>query len=380
MNYTMVSTKDELTRCCKDLAGSTFLAVDTEFLREKTYFPKLALIQVANESSTYVIDPLAIGQLDDFFQLINDPAITKVLHSARQDYEIFFHLQGKLPAPIFDTQIAASLLGYGEQIGYANLVKNLLDIEVDKSQTRTDWTRRPLNNKQLAYAASDVIHLAQIYPMMLDKLNELNRTDWLNDDFEQLTDPKTFQANKRTMWKKIKSANRLPAKKLSIVQELADWRETKAIEDDKPRKHVLSDDSIIDIANQQPKNQSELKQIRQLNPRLKEADLQQILGCIEKGQAKPEAEWPRFAKAQKPTADQAAIVDVLSVIVQMNAAQNQISPAFICNKKDLVNIVTGDNDSPLYRGWRQKLVGQSIKQFLAGESSIHLRDNRLNLD
>jgi len=380
MNYTVVSTTDELTQCCDALAGSPFLALDTEFLREKTYYPKLALIQVANATSTFVIDPLALDNLDAFFNLVNNPGITKVLHSARQDYEIFFHLQGKLPAPIFDTQIAASLLGYGEQIGYANLIKSLLNIEVDKSQTRTDWTRRPLNNKQLAYAASDVIHLAEVYPMMLNKLEELGRTDWLNDDFDQLTQVETFQVDKRSMWKKIKSANRLPAKKLSMIQELADWRETRAIESDRPRRHILSDEVIVDIVNQQPSSTTELKQIRQINPRLNENELKQLLLCIDRGRNKPESEWPRFERAHKPSAEQAAIVDVLSVIVQMNAAKNQISPAFICNKKDLVKIVTGDTDSPLYRGWRQKLVGQSIRQFLEGNSSIHLRDNQLILD
>lgn len=376
----MITTTQALKECCNELSNSHFLALDTEFLREKTYFPKLALIQVANESSTYIIDPLTIDSLDDFFTLINNPKITKVLHSARQDYEIFFNLQGHLPKPIFDTQIAASLLGYGEQIGYANLIKNLLDIDVDKSQTRTDWTKRPLNDKQLDYAASDVIHLAEVYPMMLKRLDELNRTNWLDDDFMQLTSEKTFQVDKRSMWKKIKSANRLPSQKLSIVQELADWRETQAILQDRPRKHVLSDDSIVDIANQQPKTISAIREIRQINPRLKEPDFNQLLECIQTGLNKPESDWPKFARKHKPSMEQSAIVDILSVIVQISAAENQISPAFICNKKDLVKIVCGDSDSPLYQGWRKQLVGESIKQFLAGNSNIHLEDNKLVLD
>jgi len=376
----MITTSQALKECCNELANSHFLALDTEFLREKTYFPKLALIQIANESSTYVIDPLAIDNLDDFFTLVNNPDITKVLHSARQDYEIFFNLQGHLPKPIFDTQVAASLLGYGEQIGYANLIKNLLDIDVDKSQTRTDWTKRPLNDKQLDYAASDVIHLAKVYPMMLKRLDELNRTNWLDDDFKQLTSEETFQADKRSMWKKIKSANRLPSKKLSIVQELADWRETQAILQDRPRKHVLSDDSIVDIANQQPDTISGIREIRQINPRLKEPDFKQLLECVRTGLNKPESEWPKFASKHKPSMEQSAIVDILSVIVQISAAENQISPAFICNKKDLVKIVCGDADSPLYKGWRKQLVGESIKQFLSGNSNIHLEDNKLVLD
>jgi len=380
MNYQMVSTLDELKACCNALENSSFLALDTEFLREKTYFPKLALIQIANETSTYVIDPLAIEDLSDFFELVNKPKITKVLHSARQDYEIFFNLQGHLPKPIFDTQIAASLLGHGEQIGYANLIKSLLTIEVDKSQTRTDWTKRPLNNKQLDYAASDVIYLARVFPMMLKKLDELNRTHWLDDDFEQLTNESTFQADKRSMWKKIKSANRLPSQKLSIVQELADWRETQAIAQNRPRKHVLSDDSIVDIANQQPESIAGIREIRQINPRLKDHDFKQLLACVQTGLNKPEDEWPKFARKHKPTMEQSAIVDILSVIVQISAAENQISPAFICNKKDLVNIVCGETDSPLYQGWRKQLVGESINQFLTGNSNIHLQDKKLVID
>jgi len=376
----MVTTDSELEACCTALADSTFLALDTEFLREKTYYSKLALIQVANETLTYIIDPLALDNLDKFFALINQQHITKVLHSASQDYEIFYNLQGKLPKPIFDTQVAASLLGYGEQIGYANLIKSILDIDVDKSQTRTDWTRRPLNEKQLAYAASDVIYLAQIYPLLLQKLTELNRADWLSDDFEYLTKNSTYQVDQRAMWKKIKSANRLPASKLSIVQELADWRETQAIQKNIPRKRAMSDDVIVDIANQQPKTIDQLREIRQINPRLSEQQLKQLLQCIEAGINKPEADWPRFARKQKPSTEQAAIVDILSAIVQLKAAENQISPAFICSKKDLVKLVCGESDSHLYQGWRKNLVGEAIKQFLSGQSNLHLSDNKLLLD
>ena len=380
MNYTMVTTQDELEACCSALAGSSFLALDTEFLREKTYYSILALIQVANETSTYIIDPIALENLDTFFELINNPNIIKVLHSASQDYEIFFNIQGHLPKPIFDTQVAASLLGHGEQIGYANLIKSLLNIDVDKSQTRTDWTKRPLNDKQLSYAASDVIYLAKIFPLMQKKLANLNRTDWLSNDFEQLTDNATYQVNQRSLWKKIKSANRLPSRKLSIVQELADWRETQAINRNLPRKRAMSDEVIIDIANQQPANLSELREIRQLNPRLRDQELNQLLECIKKGQDKPEAEWPHFSRTAKPSTQQSAIVDILSAIVQLKASENNISPAFICSKKELVKLVCGDSDSNLYKGWRKILVGEDIKLFLSGQTRLHLENKSLILD
>lgn len=379
MTYKMVTNSDELQQCCAALANSSFLALDTEFLRETTYYSKLALIQVANESETYIVDPLALDDMQPFFDLVNNPDVVKVLHSARQDYEIFYNLQGHLPKPIFDTQVAASLLGYGEQIGYANLIKNLLDIDVDKSQTRTDWTKRPLNQKQLSYAASDVIHLAEIYPIMQKKLSDLNRTDWLTDDFEQLTSISCYQVDQRSMWKKIKSANRLTGKRLSIVQELADWRETRAINKNIPRKRAMSDDVIVDIANQQPANISELREIRQLNSRLQEQDLKQILNCIETGANKPEDEWPRFARSKKPSTQQSAVVDILSAIVQLKASENSISPAFICSKKDLVKLVCGETDSNLYQGWRKMLVGDDIQRFLSGESKLSLIDNKLIL-
>lgn len=376
----MVTNNEELNQCCTALANSPFLAIDTEFLRETTYYSKLALIQIANESDTYIIDPLSLENLEPFFELVNNPGVVKVLHSARQDYEIFYNLQGHLPKPIFDTQVAASLLGYGEQIGYANLIKNLLDIDVDKSQTRTDWTKRPLNQKQLSYAASDVIYLAQIFPIMQQKLNELNRTDWLADDFNQLTSNDCYQVDQRSMWKKIKSANRLSGKRLSIVQELADWRETQAINRNIPRKRAMSDDVIVDIANQQPKNISELRDIRQINQRLQEKELNQILECIKAGEDKPEADWPHFARNKKPSTQQSAVVDILSAIVQLKASENNISPAFICSKKDLVKLVCGDSDSSLYQGWRKLLVGDDIQRFLSGESKLHLVENTLLLE
>lgn len=376
----MVTTPDELEQCCVALADSPFLALDTEFLRETTYYSKLALIQIGNESTTYIIDPLALNDLTPFFKLVNNPDVVKVLHSARQDYEIFYNLQGDLPKPIFDTQVAASLLGYGEQIGYANLVKNLLDVDVDKSQTRTDWTKRPLNQKQLEYAASDVIYLAKIYPIMQQKLTDLNRTDWLADDFEQLTSIACYQVDQRSMWKKIKSANRLSGKRLSIVQELVDWRETQAIKKNIPRKRAMSDDVIVDIANQHPTNISELRAIRQISPRLQEHELKQLLSCIEAGENKPESEWPHFSRAKKPSTQQSAIVDILSAIVQLKASENNISPAFICSKKDLIKLVCGDTDNALYKGWRKLLVGDDIKRFLLGETNIHLSNNKLLLD
>lgn len=379
MTYTFISNETELATCCKSLEDSPFLALDTEFLRERTYFPQLALIQIADGHNTFVIDPLAIGDMSEFYRLIYKPDIVKVLHSARQDYEIFFHINDELPAPIFDTQVAASLLGYGEQLGYANLVKLLLDVELDKSQTRTDWTRRPLNHKQLDYAACDVIYLAQIYPRMQQQLDKLNRLEWLEADFNQLTDTATFEVDKRAMWKKIKSANRLSGPKLSIVQELADWRESKAIERDLPRKFVLSDENIADIANQKPATVDALRQIRQFNQRLKDDDLQQILNCIKVGENKPESEWPRFSKSNKPTTQQSAIIDILHAIVQLSADLNNISPAFICSRKDLVNVVCGSPDSLLFKGWRNKLVGEKIKGFLQGESHIALQNNVLTL-
>ena len=234
MNALYVDTPQALTQLCKQLQHSPWFALDTEFIREKTFYPRLCLLQVANTQHLACIDVLALNDLSPLLDILYDPASTKVLHSAHQDLEIFYHLRGALPTPIFDTQLAATLLGLGEQIGYAALVKTLLKIDLDKSQTRTDWSCRPLDPAQLSYAADDVRYLGQIYQQQRQELEQRQRLDWLTEDFTALCDPARYRVDVDQAWQRIKGQQRLRGVQLAVLRTLAAWREQRASSLDRP--------------------------------------------------------------------------------------------------------------------------------------------------
>lgn len=249
-----------LARNWAQLRECSWLAVDTEFERSKTYYPQLCLLQIASGEITTVIDCLAVTDLDPVFAVLYDPAIVKVFHAARQDLEIFFHLTGKLPAPIFDTQLAAQSLGYENQIGYASLVWKLLGIELAKSQTRTNWKRRPLNRKQLDYAADDVIYLGQAYRVLLEKLNSAQLSQ-LEDECKALARPELYLPAPENMWLKIRNANRLESDIQAVLKQLAAWRERTARKENRPRSWILQDYTLVKIAQAQPASQRALSRI-----------------------------------------------------------------------------------------------------------------------
>ncbi len=254
-----------LTHLCNQLNGSAWLAIDTEFERESTYYPDLCLLQIANREVVAIIDPLAIDDLHPVFDLLYNTSITKVFHSARQDLEIFFHLQGRVPVSLFDTQIAAGKLGYDNGIGYANLVEKMLGVILDKSHTRTNWKRRPLKPEQLRYAADDVIYLGQMYEQMLGKLVNPDRLTALQAEFNKLTDPQLYLPAPETMWQKIHEARKFNGTGLAALQALAAWREITARIENQPRKWVLADQVLIDIARNLPVNEQELANIKGIN-------------------------------------------------------------------------------------------------------------------
>ena len=238
-----IDTADALDSFCGMLRAADWIVLDTEFLREKTYYPKLCLLQVATPDSVACIDPLALDELTPLLEILFDEGITKVMHSGRQDMEIFYHLAGKLPSPVFDTQIAALMLGYPEQVGYASLVKGELGIELDKLHTRADWTQRPLSDDQIQYAADDVIYLVEIYQRLSEKLATLGRRDWLLEDFQRLTDADLYDNPPADAWQKVKGGNRLRGDSLSIMQALAGWREQVAQQKNRPKGWILRDDA-----------------------------------------------------------------------------------------------------------------------------------------
>ncbi|MCW8955414.1 MAG: ribonuclease D [Gammaproteobacteria bacterium] len=378
MTIDYIDTQDAFEACCQQFQHSRFLCIDTEFHRETTYYPELALIQLGDEQHSACIDPLALQDFQPLLALFRNPNITKVFHAAGQDLEIFHHDFGCLPDPIFDTQIAATLLGYGEQIGYAALVKTCLDVELDKSQTRTDWMKRPLSDKQLEYAANDVRYLAQLFPDMEQKLQQLGRLDWLAEDFALLSETQNYQVDMNTIWRKAKGHQRLRGQQLAILQQLASWRETTAIARNRPRRRILPDDALIDLAIQKPNEPNKIRALRSLGKfRINDDDLRQLVECINRGLAIDKQNWPQLPKKFKLNPHQDALVDTLQALLKLNALQHNINPSSLANRKQLEALVTGERDLELLKGWRKLHGGQQLLEFLDGKLSLSSQQGKL---
>ena len=375
-----IDTQEELKRFCEQLGKLDWIALDTEFLREKTYYPKLCLLQVATPEHVACIDPLAIADLSPILDILFDETVTKVLHSGRQDLEIFYHLAGKLPSPVFDSQIAALLLGYPEQVGYASLVKDELGIELDKLHTRADWSLRPLSEEQLQYAADDVVYLAEIYQRLHEKLAASGRSDWLLEDFQRLTSVDLYNNPPEDAWLKVKGGNRLRGDSLSIMQSLAGWREQLARQKDRPKGWILRDDALIDISRHKPDSLAALGKIRGLAEGLVRNSGDRIVELVKDATGTTPIPFPDKGKHTKLSPDQDALVDVMMALVRLSGEQNNLNPAVLATRKQLEMLVPGDTDSAVVQGWRKKLVGKQLLEFLKGDLRLSIRDGRLAID
>lgn len=380
MHIKYVDNFADLEQACQLLGQSQTLFVDTEFHRETTYYPKLALIQLATTEHTFCVDPLTIQNLQPLQILFANANILKVFHAAWQDMEIFLHTFGTLPAPVFDTQIAAALLGKGEQIGYAALVQEYLGVDVDKSQTRTDWLQRPLNDKQIEYAAGDVYYLCKTYPLMAQQLHELQREDWLADDFRVLSNPQNYLPNPPDMWRKIKAHQKLRGVELAILQATAAWRETTAQQRDKPRKRIVSDDVLIDIARQKPTAVAQIFSLRSMqNARLSQDDALVLLQCIEHAKQLPPDAWPKQPKFRKLGEAEDVLVDALTALLKLQATAFKVNAGSIASRKQLEALVSGERDIALLQGWRIHHGGQTLLDFLDGKTTLSVQHDKLTL-
>ena len=379
MQEYFVDDPQDLAKLCEQLADSEWLALDTEFIREKTYYPKLCLLQVSNGEVSACIDPLALDNLQPLLDVLYDGRILKVLHAARQDLEIFLHDYQRIPMPVFDTQPAAALLGHGDQIGYANLVKQLLDVDLPKDQSRTDWSRRPLDQQQLRYALDDVIYLGRLYLHMRGHLFDRERLQWLASDFATLADPQTYYPNPDVMWQRTKGKQMLRGRQLAVLQQIAAWRERQARARDLPRKWVLKDDVMIELSRRMPRDANGLSKIRGLEPGQIRREGDTLLELITKGADMPREQWPNDKGRTKPlSASQEAMVDYLSTGLRLIAEQHQLSPLAIASRKELEKLVRGETDCVLHEGWRQSLAGQTLNALLRGEQQLAVRDGKLS--
>lgn len=379
MERRYVETADALTRLCADLASATHLALDTEFLREKTYYPKLCLLQVCGNGVAACVDVLAIEDLSPLLDIIKAPTRVKVWHSARQDLEIFLHYWGILPEPVFDTQLAAAVVGLGDQVGYARLVKEVLGLELAKDQSRSDWCRRPLDEGQLLYAYDDVIHLAELYLKLKARLQDLGRADWLEADFAQLVDPATYRTEPVDAWLRVKGRQHLKGVRLAVLRQLAAWREERAIASDKPRRWILKDEVLVDIARRPPSDMAALSRFRGLEDRFVARHGKALLECVRRGQAEPKEDWPREQIPPRLSSQQEVTVDALSAVLKFLAEANSITPAAVGSRADIARLVTGA-ESSLEKGWRRMLVGKVLREVLEGRQVLHIREGRPVLD
>jgi ribonuclease D len=373
-----IDTPGQLATLCEQIKKEPWLALDTEFLREKTYYPKFCLLQIATPEWVVCIDPIALPQLESLFDAIYNPAIVKVFHSCRQDLEIFFQWTGKLPSPIFDTQVAAPLLGFQDNPGYAMLVSSLLSVNLNKAHTRADWSKRPLTEAELEYAADDVIYLCQIYQIMVQKLTALGRIDWLKNDFAELTNPALYKVDPETAWFKIKGKNKLTGKQLSIIQTLAQWREKIAQAEDRPKSWLLRDELLFDLAKLQPETVQELANVRGINERSVNRYGKELCQLITAAKNRPPIPLHEKDRSAKKTQQEEAILDILTALVRVRAEENALNPTILASRKDLEELLSnGDDECPLLHGWRYTMAGKELVGLLKGELLLGIDSDKL---
>ncbi len=380
--YQFIDTPQALIPACEVLKQAKVLYVDTEFHREKTYYPKFALLQVGSHDGVYIIDPVAIKDLKPLWDIIIDPNILKVFHAGRQDLEIILEHAGALPLPMFDTQIAAALLGYGQQVGFGNLVQRITKKALAKGESFSDWLRRPLTKQQLKYAADDVIYLMPIYQALKEELQAKKRSTWLDEEQATLTNPDTYHIDKNEVFWRVKGVNKLKPKHLAILRELAIWREEQAQKKDIPRRRLIADEPLIEIAKRDTLNIDVMKRMRGLNEGVIRRFGETWLKLWQKGMDCPEEDRPKLSSRKSNTSGTDLRLELLDTLLRLKADEASISSTILANKSELSVLASWGNkpqgeppELPCLQGWRAELVGNALLQLLRGEICLRLNPN-----
>jgi ribonuclease D len=380
---TLIADSAELQAFCARLAEADYITVDTEFLRDSTYWPKLCLLQLAGpgEEDVAAVDPLAEGiDLAPVFALFDDPKIVKVLHSARQDMEIFYHMSGRLPAPIFDTQVAAMVCGFGESVGYDTLARKLTGAQIDKSSRFTDWSRRPLAARQLTYALADVTHLRQIHKKLARRLEKSGRASWLDEEMAILTSPETYRLEPDEAWKRLKTRSN-DRRYLAVLRALATWREVEAQQRDVPRGRVLRDEQLFDIAAHRPTGEEELSRSRGISRdlargRIGKAILETVSGAL----ALPDGDLPKPPPNQKSINGIGPLMDLLKVMLKLRCEEHDVAQKLIASSADLEQIAMSDEAEVLaLRGWRFDIFGRDALALKHGTVALSASGSKVRV-
>ncbi len=377
MTYQYINSDQALAEFCSSIQDCQYCALDTEFIREKTYYPLLALIQLATENAQACIDPFKIKDFSPLVALFNKPSMLKILHSPSQDLELFHYNFNALPSPIFDTQIAAAVLGFANQIGYADLVARVCGVQLEKKHTRADWSRRPLSEGELDYAMDDVRYLIEIHQKLTSQLEDKNRLSWVEADFAQMTDPQNYQVDVSSLWKRLKGVQKLKGIALNHADQLCRWREKRAMEKDRPKRWIMKDEDIVDIARFKPKTEKELNQIGSLSADYIKKIGAEILQVLAESEQMDAAEYPKHSDFIRLTNEQQAKADCLMAICRLLTDENEIAISSVVSKKDIDDLVAGGRNGKILQGWRNQMLGQHLLSFLEGELSLKCEDGRL---
>ncbi len=376
----VITTQTELEAVISELEKSEFVTVDTEFIRETTFWPELCLIQVAAPGVTALVDPLTPGiDLRPFFSLMANETVTKVFHAARQDIEIVFHLGGLIPHPVFDTQVAAMVCGFGESVSYDQLVQKITGEQLDKSSRFTDWRHRPLSDKQLTYALADVTHLINVYQFLKAKLERENRAHWLNEEMDILTSRSTYDPKPEDAWKRLKMRLRKP-QELAVMQAVSTWREHEARERNVPRGRVLKDDAIYEIAQQHPRDATSLAKLR-TTPRgwERSSTATSLLTAVNTALDLPKDQMPRVPKPLQQAEGSSAAAEILKVLLRLVADKQGVAAKVLASTDDIERIAAEGEaaDVPALHGWRRQVFGEQALRLIRGEIGIKFERRKI---
>ena len=359
---------------------SSVLAIDTEFLRERTYYAKLCLIQLATDSEVVIVDPFEVTDLSVMKPLLEDPDVMKIFHAAGQDLEIIWHEVGCMPKPLFDTQVAAALLGHTQQIGYGALVHAVCGVQLKKVDSFTDWSRRPLSASQLDYAADDVVYLPRMYEQMRFELEKLGRLHWLDPEFEEMCDPSRFQSDERERYKRLKRVGQLSRRQLAAAREVTAWRELTAQKRNVPRKWVITDEQIVEACKREARTIDELFMVRGMREKLGTRDARAVAALMKSAfDASPDT-WPELDRSGRNEPNVDAPMDLMGALVRLRAKENGVAVPTLASHDDLLKVARGYRKGvDLLRGWRRALVGEELLELLDGKLSLSLDGHELRV-
>lgn len=380
-NALYISSDKQLKEFVKRALEQELLAMDTEFLREKTYYARLCLLQLATPEEAVIVDPFKISDMSILAPLMKCPSVVKVLHAGRQDVEILYRELGCMPEPIFDTQIAAAVLGHTQQMGYGALVSSECGVSLKKGDSYTDWSRRPLTDSQQRYALDDVLYLPQMYYQMTEKLEQLGRTHWLDEDFNDLINPEKYKVDPYERFVKLKRCSTLSRKQLSAAREVAAWRELRARKLDIPRKWVLSDEQIVEACRKEARTIDALFMVRGIKEKLGTRDGREVAELMCKGLDAPKESWPELSRKSRNENNVDDIVDVMGGLLRLRAQENDIAFQTLASRDDLTALARGHyEDTHLTKGWRKGIVGNELMALLEGKLAITVEDGKLKVN